>query len=175
MIWKCFCKWKIDLNEKNKNLEKGNRRPVVQRLEQTACRLACMHCRSVAEANDVSFGVCARCRSRVGSNGVSFVRMERPVVRISKKRRVVSCDRTICRSCPLKPNFPLNKTTSFWTCKTTPFCLCPAAPVAPLFLLLSSALPPFATEISLSHLSLSHSDHLPSSSLFPVDRRRPRR
>ena len=106
-------KKKIELNEENQIWKTETERSVVQRLEQTACRLACMHCRSVAEANDVSFGVCACCRSRVGSNGVSFVRMERPVVRISKKRRVVSCDRTICRSCPLKPNSSINKTTSF--------------------------------------------------------------
>ena len=124
---------------KTKSGKKETERPVVQRLEQTACRLACMHCRSVAEAN-----------------GVSFVWIRRPVVWIRRKRHVVWHVSDDLSSASAEVKFSLNKTTSFWTGKTTSFWMKPAAP-AGYFQPSSSFLFHFfeRTHISLS-FSLSH-------------------
>ena len=106
MIWKCFCKWKIDLKWKKSNLENRNRTVG----------------RSAFGANGVSFGLYALSFGGWSKRRVvwrlcalSFAcRIKRRVVRIRKKRRVVSCYQTTCRSSVAGLFSLVKKTTSFW-------------------------------------------------------------
>ena len=78
---------------------------VVRWLKQTACLLA-------SQTN---------CRSCRWSNDVSFVCIERLVVRIRKKRRVVPIHcRLRCHPCDGTTPFRLNETTSFCATENSP-------------------------------------------------------
>ena len=107
--------------EKNKNLEIGT---------QTTSR-SCIGWNGVSfMAYALSFCIeskrrvvwrCTHGRSRVGPNGVSFVPIERLVVQIRKKRRVVSCYQTTCRSSVAGLFSLVTKTTSFWIREVSQF------------------------------------------------------